>query len=72
MDQLRDLLANDLRDILHAEMQLVKALPKMAEAAHTSKLKETLEKHLLQSEGHVERLSTAFELLGEKALPKRC
>jgi Domain of unknown function (DUF892) len=30
---LGDLLLNELRDILHAEKQLTKALPKMAEAA---------------------------------------
>ncbi len=72
MDPLRNLLVDNLQDLLHAETQLVKALPKMAEAAHTPKLKEGLEKHLLQTEEHVERLRTAFELLGEKAQPKPC
>jgi ferritin-like metal-binding protein YciE len=32
MHQLRDLLVDDLQDLLHAEMQLVQALPKLAEA----------------------------------------
>ena len=39
MDQLRNLLVKDLHDLLHAEMQLVQALPKMAEAANHPKLK---------------------------------
>jgi Mn-containing catalase len=53
-------------------MHLVQALPKMAEAAHHPKLKEPFQKHLQQTEGHVERLKSAFELLGEKAQPKAC
>jgi Mn-containing catalase len=69
---LKELLVEELQDLLHAEGQLVGALPKMAEAAHNPKLKEAFQKHLLQTEGHVERLKHAFELLGEKAQPKPC
>jgi Mn-containing catalase len=72
IDPLKDLLTEELRDLLHAEGQLVKALPKMAEAAHNPKLKEGFLKHLKQTEGHVERLKEAFELLGEKAQAKPC
>jgi Mn-containing catalase len=72
MSQLKDLLVEELQDLLHAETQLTKALPKMAEAAHNPKLRESFEKHLLQTENHVERLRTAFELLGEKAQAKPC
>jgi len=72
MSQLKELLVEQLRDILHAEDQLTGALPKMAEAAHHSKLKEAFEKHLVQTEGHVARLRKVFELLGEKADPKPC
>src|SRR4051812_23314985 len=72
MPQLRELLVESLQDLLHAEMQLVKALPEMAEAARLPKLKELFTKHLKQTEGHVERLRTAFEFLGEKAQPKPC
>lgn len=72
MEQLRQLLTGELQDLLHAEMQLVQALPKMAEAAHHPKLQELFNKHLQQTEGHVERLRKAFELLGEKPQPKPC
>jgi ferritin-like metal-binding protein YciE len=69
---LRELLVEELQDLLHAETQLTKALPQMVQAAHNPKLKETFEKHLAQTEGHVERLKQAFELLGEKAQAKAC
>ncbi len=72
MPQLKELLIEELQDLLHAEMQLTAALPKMAAAAHNPKLKESFEKHLVQTEEHVERLKEAFELLGEKAQPKAC
>ena len=63
---LRTLLVDELRDLLHAEGQLVQAFPKMAEAAHHPKLKEAFQKHLKQTGGHVERLKQAFELLGSR------
>jgi len=72
MAELKELLIDELRDLLHAEGQLVAALPKMAEAAQHPKLKECFEKHLIQTEGHVERLKKAFGLLGAKAEPKPC
>ncbi len=72
MSQLKELLVEELQDLLHAETQLTAALPKMAAAAHNPKLKETFEKHLQQTQVHVARLKEAFELLGEKAQPKPC
>ena len=72
MSQVKELLIEELQDLLHAESQLVGALPKMAEAAHHPKLKEAFEKHLVQTETQVERLKMAFQLLGEQAEPKPC
>ncbi len=72
MSQLRELLIEEMQDILHAETQLTKALPKMAQAARNPKLKEAFQKHLTQTEGHVERLKQAFEALGEKAHSTPC
>lgn len=72
MSQLKELLLEQLQDLLHAEGQLTGALPKMAGAAHHPKLKEAFEKHLVQTEGHVERLRKVFEMLGEAAEPKPC
>ncbi len=72
MEALRELLTEQLQDILHAENQLIAALPKMANAAHNTKLKEAFAKHLAQTKGQVERLNTAFGILGQKAEPKPC
>lgn len=72
MPQVKELLIEELQDLLHAERQLVAALPKMAAAAHHPKLREAFEKHLIQTEGQIERLGQAFELLGEKAGPTTC
>ena len=72
MPQLKELLVEQLQDLLHAEGQLAGALPKMAEAANHPKLKEAFEKHLVQTQGHVERLRKVFEVLGEKGEAKPC
>ena len=69
MAQLKELLIEELQDLLHAETQLTGTLPKMAEAAHNPKLKEAFEKHLVQTENHVARLQQAFSIMGEKAQP---
>ena len=71
MNALKELLVDELGDLLHAG-QLVQALPKMAEAAHHPRLKEAFQKHLKQTGGHVERLKQAFGFLGEDAKPKPC
>jgi Mn-containing catalase len=72
MSQIKELLVDQLKDLLHAETQLTGALPKMAEAANHPKLKEAFEKHLVQTESHIARLKRVFEMLGEKAEPKPC
>jgi len=72
MSQLKELMIEELQDLLHAEEQLVSALPKMAKAAHNPKLREAFEKHVVQTQGQVERLHRVFELLGEDPQPKPC
>src|SRR5256885_11075657 len=71
-NNLHELLVEELRDIYHAEGQLLKALPKMAKAATSERLKEGFERHLEETEQHVERLERAFETLGEPAKGKKC
>jgi ferritin-like metal-binding protein YciE len=46
LKSVQDLLIDELRDIYHAERQLVKALPKMAKAAKSAKLRQAFEHHL--------------------------
>ncbi|UFW91852.1 DUF892 family protein (plasmid) [Bradyrhizobium barranii] len=69
---LGDLLIDQLRDILHAEKQLTKALPKMAEAARFDQLRELFEQHLTETEAQVERINECFGLLGKLARAKPC
>lgn len=70
--ELHDLFVDQLRDILWAEKELVKALPKMAKAAKDSKLSEAFTKHLAETKNHVVRLGKVFESLGLSARAKKC
>ena len=72
LDTLQDLFLNELRDMYHAEKQLVKALPRMAKAAQSSALQAAFTKHLRETERQVERLEQVFQALGETARGKRC
>jgi ferritin-like metal-binding protein YciE len=69
---LDDLFLDTLKDIYYAEKQIVKALPKMAKAATSPDLKAGFEKHLDESEGHVDRLEKVFDILGKPARGKTC
>lgn len=71
-DGMQDLLVEELRDILHAEKQLTKALPKMAKAARFDRLRECFEKHLVETEAQIERINECFSLLGVTARAKPC
>jgi len=71
-EDFQSLLIDELRDLLHAEKQLVKALPDMVEAARHDKLRELFEVHLAETEAQVERLNECFDLLGETARAKPC
>jgi len=61
-----------VKDLYSAENQLVKALPKMAKAAHSPKLKAAFEKHMGETDGHVERLEQVFASIGETPKGKTC
>jgi len=69
---LHALLIDELADLLFAERQLVKALPKMAKAASNADLEAGFTGHLAQTRVHVERLTQAFKILGSPATDKTC
>src|SRR3954449_7513825 len=69
---IEELLVHELRDILHAEKQLLKALPKMAKAARSAQLQMLLETHLAETEVQVERLNECLQMLGAPARAKPC
>ena len=66
-DAIHETLVEHLRDLLHAEKQLIKALPKMSKAAHSEQLKDAFDLHLAETEIHAERLAEILELLGDGA-----
>jgi Mn-containing catalase len=72
MSELKELLIENLQDLLSAEKQLVTALPKMAGAAGNARLKQAFEKHLVQTEGHVERLKLSLQILGSNEDSRAC
>ena len=69
---LKELYIDELKDLYSAENQLVKALPKMAKAATSPDLRAGFEEHLEQTKGHVQRLETIFEQLGQSPKGKKC
>ena len=72
MKSLEDLMQDELKDIYDAEKQLTKALPKLAKKASNEELRDALQTHLQETEGHVERLEQIFEQLGMPVRGKRC
>src|SRR5690349_11395394 len=69
---LNDLFLDTLKDIYFAEKKILSALPKMAKAAQSPKLKAAFEKHLTETDGQVERLEQVFALLDETPRGKTC
>ena len=72
LTSLRNLLVEQMRDLYSAENQLVKALPKMAQAASNEALREAFQEHLDETRGHVERLQKAFKELSESPEGEHC
>ncbi len=71
-EAIQGFLVDQLRDILHAEKQLIKALPKMAKAAHSEQLRKLFEAHLEETEAQAERLGECMRLLEAPARAKPC
>ena len=72
MAHLKELLIEEMQDLLHAETQLTGALPKMAEAAHSPDLRSAFQTHLRETEGHVVRLERIFSKLGRSPERETC
>jgi len=71
-EAVRELLVDQLRDLLHAEKQLTKALPKMIKAARTEQVRRLIEHHLDETEVQVERLEECLSMLQAPARAKPC
>ena len=72
MNDPRELFMHELGDILYAERTLVKVLPKLAQEATDSTLRDAFEKHLGETKQHVTNIEKAFEMVGEPAKAEKC
>jgi ferritin-like metal-binding protein YciE len=72
IESLADLYVEELKDLYSAENQILKALPKMIDAATHPELKKAFSDHLAQTKIHVERLETICEELGVSPTGKKC
>jgi ferritin-like metal-binding protein YciE len=72
IETMDDLFLEQIEDLYDAENRLVKALPKMAEAATSQPLRHAFESHLEETRGHVRRLETIFRQLGKDPKSQTC
>lgn len=67
-----DLFVHTLRDIYYAEKQIAKNLPKMIDKATDETLRKGFEKHLAETQGHIERVEEVFRMHGVEAKAVNC
>lgn len=72
MKTLEDLFVHELKDLMSAEKQLVKALPKMIKAATNDDLRQALESHLQETEEQARRLEEIFKQLDIPSRSMKC
>jgi ferritin-like metal-binding protein YciE len=72
LSSLQDVFQEQLEDLYDAEQQLVKALPKVANATSTGELREAFDEHLEETKGHVEKLQQVFSEIGITASGHHC
>jgi ferritin-like metal-binding protein YciE len=72
MKNLEDAFVEELKDILHAEKQLIKALPKMSKAAHDPELKQAFDTHNRETQEQIKRLERVFESMDRSPRARRC
>jgi len=72
LNTLNDVLEEQLTDLYSAEQQLITALPKMAQAASNTELRQAFETHLQETRGHFERLQELLPTLGFQTGGETC
>jgi ferritin-like metal-binding protein YciE len=72
LNSLHDLYVTELKDLYDAENRIIKALPKMAEAASSPDLKNAFEEHLQQTRNQAMRLEQIFQKLDESPKGEKC
>ncbi len=71
-ETLEGLLTEELKDIYSAENQMLKVLPKMAEAADSNDLRRAFEKHLEETHRQAERVEQICSLLDVEPMDTKC
>jgi ferritin-like metal-binding protein YciE len=69
---LKDLYFDELADLYDAETQMLRTLPRLAEAARAPELREALNRHCGESRLHLERLELIFTHWGERQRARPC
>jgi ferritin-like metal-binding protein YciE len=72
MNSLEELFIDNLKDLYDAEHQIIKALPKMVDAASSQDLKKGFQQHLDVTKEQVKRLEQIFTELNQKPSGKKC
>ncbi|HEX3148203.1 MAG TPA: DUF892 family protein [Gemmataceae bacterium] len=72
LQTLHDLYVEELRELVSAEDQLVKALPQLAKAASAPELRTAFARHAAETEGHTERLGLILGALDIKTTSIKC
>jgi len=71
-NSLRDLYVEQLKDLYDAEHQLIKSLPKIAEASSSEELRRAFEEHLEKTRQHAQRIEQIFEGMGQSPKEQKC
>lgn len=71
-EDLRELVINQVRDLYDAEHQIMEALPRMAEKASSEQLRQAFKSHMAETQGHITKLESVFDLFGEEATRETC
>ena len=72
MRTLEALFFDELADIYDAENRLTKALPALAKAATHDPLRNAIEDHLMQTEGHIKKVEQIFKTFGQPPRTRKC
>ncbi|MES2690105.1 MAG: ferritin-like domain-containing protein [Bacteroidota bacterium] len=70
--KLMKLFEDELKDIYWAEKALTKALPKMKKNATSKELINAIDTHIAETQEQVTRVEQVFEIIGKKAVAKKC
>jgi len=72
LETLRDLYVHELKDLYSAEQQLIKALPKMKQAARNRSLASAFNQHLEQTRRQAKRLEQILNRHDESTRAPKC